>query len=103
MSSIDLFVSRSKDFALLNLILEIYSIIEQCITFLNFLHKDTFDKITNEFLDEVREDNGVIPGSLEVAKMAENSENGWELDPVLYDTLDSICKDLDIDLSSYAA
>lgn len=68
-----------------------------------FVGRETFDSITNEFLDEIREDNGVIPGSLEIARIKENIDNGWELDPVLYETLDSICKDLDIDLSSYSA
>lgn len=68
-----------------------------------FVGEEKFNSITNEFLDEVRADNGIIPGSLEVSRMDENKKNGWELDDALYENLNNICKDLDIDLDSYSA
>ena len=58
---------------------------------------------TDKFLDEIRADNGVIPGSLEVERVKGNLANGWELDPVLFDTLNNICKNIDIDIEDYAA
>lgn len=68
-----------------------------------FVGEKQFNDETDKFLDEVREDNGVIPGSLEVERVKNNLANGWELDSVLFDTLKDICDGLDIDIESYSA
>jgi L-2-hydroxycarboxylate dehydrogenase (NAD+) len=68
-----------------------------------FVGEKQFNDETNRFLDEVRADNGVIPGALEVERVKGNLANGWELDPVLYDTLKEICENVDIDIDSFAA
>ena len=68
-----------------------------------FVGKEQFNDETDKFLDEIRADNGVIPGSLEVERVKGNLANGWELDPVLFDTLNDICKNIDIDIEDYAA
>lgn len=67
-----------------------------------FVSIDTFKEQVEEFVTEIRESgNTFIPGDLEVKRIAENEEKGLDIDPKLYETLKSICDDLDIDLSSY--
>ncbi len=67
-----------------------------------FVSIDTFKEQVEEFVAEIRESgNTFIPGDLEVKRIAENEEKGLDIDPKLYETLKSICDDLDIDLSSY--
>lgn len=67
-----------------------------------FVSIDAFKEQVEEFVTEIRESgNTFIPGDLEVKRIAENEEKGLDIDPKLYETLKSICDDLDIDLSSY--
>jgi len=67
-----------------------------------FVSMDAFKEQVEEFVTEIRESgNTFIPGDLEVKRIAENEEKGLDIDPKLYETLKSICDDLDIDLSSY--
>lgn len=63
---------------------------------------DAFKEQVEEFVTEIRESgNTFIPGDLEVKRIAENEEKGLDIDQKLYETLKSICDDLDIDLSSF--
>lgn len=67
-----------------------------------FVSIDAFKEQVEEFVTEIRESgNTFIPGDLEVKRIAENEEKGLDIDQKLYETLKSICDDLDIDLSSY--
>ena len=67
-----------------------------------FVEREVFEEQVEGFLDEIKENGGkVIPGSLEVARIAEAEENGINVDTNLYKQLKDICTDLDIDLDSY--
>lgn len=67
-----------------------------------FVDMDQFKAQVEEFVTEIRESgNTFIPGDLEVKRIAENEKNGLEIDEKLYETLSTICDDLEIDLDSY--
>ena len=67
-----------------------------------FVSMDKFKEEVEEFVTEIRESgNTFIPGDLEVKRIAENEVKGLDIDEKLYDTLKTICDDLEIDLDSY--
>lgn len=67
-----------------------------------FVDKDTFTEQTEAFCQEVRDTGDTfVPGDLEVKRIAENEANGMEIDEKLYEQLNDICSNLDIQLDSY--
>ena len=67
-----------------------------------FVSIDAFKEQVEEFVKEIRESGDTfVPGDLEVKRIAENEQNGLEIDEKLYETLKTICDAENIDLDSY--
>ncbi|MGL6298788.1 MAG: L-sulfolactate dehydrogenase [Methanobacteriaceae archaeon] len=67
-----------------------------------FVGIDKFKKETEEFVDEIRnEENTFVPGDLEVARIAKAEEEGMSIDTNLYKQLKEICDDLGINVDEY--
>ncbi|MDO5823910.1 L-sulfolactate dehydrogenase [Methanobrevibacter sp.] len=64
---------------------------------------DEFKANTEEFISQVRAtgENVAVPGDLEVKRIADSEANGIIIDEKLYEQLERICGNLDIDLDSY--
>lgn len=60
-----------------------------------------FKFYVDQFVREIREQNGVVPGDREVQNIATNYENGIEIDKVLYEQLTDIAKAKDLDITEY--
>jgi L-2-hydroxycarboxylate dehydrogenase (NAD+) len=68
-----------------------------------FVGIETFKKETEEFIEEVRASTPetIIPGDIEVLKIAKNEKEGLTLDKKLYENLKSICDNLNININDY--
>jgi len=67
-----------------------------------FVGIDKFKEETEEFIKEVRSSGDtIVPGDIEVKKIAENEKNGILIDKFLYEQLKEICDDLNINLDEY--
>lgn len=64
---------------------------------------DEFKANTEDFISQVRAtgENVAVPGDLEVKRIADSEANGIIIDEKLYEQLERICGNLDIDLDSY--
>lgn len=64
---------------------------------------DEFKANTEDFISQVRAtgENVAVPGDLEVKRIADSEANGINIDEKLYEQLERICGNLDIDLDSY--
>jgi len=67
-----------------------------------FVSINKFKEEVEEFVQEIRDGGAMaIPGDLETQKIAENEKNGFTIDEKLYETIEEICNDLDINLNDY--
>ena len=64
---------------------------------------EEFKANTEDFISQIRAtgENVAIPGDLEVKRIAETEKNGVLIDETLYNQLNEICNDLDIDINAY--
>lgn len=60
-----------------------------------------FKFYVDQFVREIREQNGVVPGDREVQNISQNYENGIEVDEVLYQQLTDMAKAKDLDIEEY--
>ncbi|MBR3214815.1 MAG: Ldh family oxidoreductase [Methanosphaera sp.] len=60
-----------------------------------------FKFFTDQFIREIREENGVIPGDREVENIRNNKENGINIDSALYEQLNNIAQEKGLDIQSY--
>jgi L-2-hydroxycarboxylate dehydrogenase (NAD+) len=60
-----------------------------------------FKFFVDQFIREIREENGVIPGDREVENIRNNKENGINIDSTLYDQLTDIAQEKGLDIESY--
>ncbi|MDO5824923.1 MAG: L-sulfolactate dehydrogenase [Methanosphaera sp.] len=60
-----------------------------------------FKFFVDQFIREIREENGVIPGDREVQNIGENKENGISVDPALYEQLTDIAEEKGLNIESY--
>jgi len=67
-----------------------------------FVDMDKFKGETEDFIKEVRASGDtIVPGDLEVKKMAEHEKYGLKVDEKLYNNLKEICDKLNIDVDEY--
>jgi L-2-hydroxycarboxylate dehydrogenase (NAD+) len=68
-----------------------------------FLGLDKFKREVNSFINEIRtsEPNAIIPGDMEVRNIDKYKEAGLNVDTKLYDILNEICKNLNINLDEF--
>ncbi|MDO5848105.1 MAG: L-sulfolactate dehydrogenase [Methanobrevibacter sp.] len=67
-----------------------------------FVDPEQFKEETEAFCAQVRSTGDTfIPGDLETKRVAEAEANGIQIDEKLYEQLNEICSNLDIDLDSY--
>ena len=60
-----------------------------------------FKFYVDQFVREIREENGVIPGDREVQNISTNYENGIEVDEALYEQLTEMAQEKGLDITSY--
>ena len=60
-----------------------------------------FKFYVDQFINEIREENGVIPGDREIENIAKNREEGIPVDETLFNQLTEIANKKDLDISSY--
>ena len=60
-----------------------------------------FKFYVDQFVREIREENGVIPGDREVQNRSTNYENGIEVDEALYEQLTEMAQEKGLDITSY--
>ncbi|GAA5819328.1 MAG: putative malate dehydrogenase [Methanobrevibacter sp. CfCl-M3] len=68
-----------------------------------FVGISEFRKETGKFVSEIRtsEPKTVIPGDIETSKINSSVKRGIDIDEALYDTINGICKDLNINLDDF--
>ena len=67
-----------------------------------FVEIDKFKEETEEFIKEVRNSGDtIVPGDLEVKRVTEHEKNGIFIDENLYEHLNEICVDLNINIDEY--
>jgi L-2-hydroxycarboxylate dehydrogenase (NAD+) len=68
-----------------------------------FVGISEFRKETGEFVNEIKtsKPETIVPGDIETAKMDKFRKEGINIDEALYNTLNGICKDLDINLDNF--
>jgi L-2-hydroxycarboxylate dehydrogenase (NAD+) len=68
-----------------------------------FLGLDNFKKEVNSFISEIRdsEPNAIIPGDIETKNIKKNKQAGLNIDTKLYDILNKICENLNINLNEF--
>lgn len=60
-----------------------------------------FKFYVDQFVREIREENGVVPGDREVQNISTNYENGIEVDETLYEQLNEMAQEKGLDITSY--
>ena len=60
-----------------------------------------FKFYVDQFIREIREQNGVVPGDREIQLLAKHHEEGITVDPALYEQLTEIAAKKDMDISCY--
>lgn len=67
-----------------------------------FVDFETFENEVEDFVGEVRSSGDTfVPGDLEVKKISEAEKNGIKIDPELYNQINDICNNLNIDFDKY--
>lgn len=60
-----------------------------------------FKFYVDQFVREIREENGVIPGDREIENIDKNHKNGIQVDPTLYEQLITIADNKGLNIESY--
>lgn len=60
-----------------------------------------FKFYVDQFIREIREENGVIPGDREIENIGNNKENGITIDETLYNELTSMAEEKGLNIESY--
>lgn len=60
-----------------------------------------FKFYVDQFINEIREENGVVPGDREIENIRNNHENGIEIDETLYNQLTEIASKKNVDITGY--
>ena len=60
-----------------------------------------FKFYVDQFVREIREENGVIPGDREIAMINEHHANGIPVDEALYEQLTEIANKKELDITAY--
>lgn len=67
----------------------------------HFAGQMQFKFYVDQFVRQIREENGVIPGDREVENIRVNYENGINVDEALYEQLNKIADEKGLDITSY--
>lgn len=60
-----------------------------------------FKFFTDQFIKEIREENGVIPGDREIENIGINRENGITIDETLHEQLTNLAEEKGLDIQQY--
>ncbi len=60
-----------------------------------------FKFYVDQFVRQIREENGVVPGDREIENISKNYENGINVDPTLYEQLVEMANEKELNIESY--